>query len=56
MLNSSDNVSKIALAVGYTTSAPMVKYYKQEFGISPMEDREKINMFRVVENAPVPSV
>jgi AraC family transcriptional regulator, glycine betaine-responsive activator len=56
VLYSGDNLSKIALAVGYSTSAPLVKYYRQEFGMTPQEDREKINMFRVTENAPVPSI
>lgn len=56
VLYSGDNISEIALAVGYSTSAPLVKYYKEEFGMAPLEDREKINMFRVTENAPVPSV
>ena len=56
VLYSGDNISEIALAVGYSTSAPLVKYYKEEFGLAPLEDREKINMFRVTENAPVPSV
>jgi transcriptional regulator GlxA family with amidase domain len=55
VLYSSDNVSEIALSVGYSTSAPLVKYYTEEFGLTPLEDREKINMFRVIENAPVPS-
>ena len=52
---SGDNMLEIALAVGYSSSAAMVKYYKAEFGITPQEDREKINMFRVTKNAPVPS-
>ena len=56
VLYSGDNISQIALAVGYSTSAPLVKYYREEFGHTPLEDREKINMFRVVKNAPVPSV
>jgi transcriptional regulator GlxA family with amidase domain len=56
VLYSGDNISEIALSVGYATSAPMVKYYKEEFGVAPLEDRERINMFRVTKNAPVPSV
>jgi len=56
VLYSGDNMSKIALAVGYATTAPLVAYYKEEFGCSPQEDRERINMFRVAKNAPVPSV
>lgn len=55
VLYSNGSLSQIALAVGYSTAAPMVKYYRDEFGLTPQEDREKINMFRVTENAPVPS-
>jgi len=56
VLYSGDNMSEIALAVGYATAAPLVNYYKEEFGCSPQDDRERINMFRVAQNAPVPSV
>lgn len=56
VLYSGDDMSSIALAVGYTTPAALIKYYKEEFGVSPIVDREKINMFRVVNNMPVPSV
>lgn len=56
VLYSGDNMSEIALAVGYVTATPLVAYYKKEFGCTPQEDREKINMFRVAENAPVPSI
>lgn len=56
VLYSGDNMSEIALAVGYATATRLVKYYKEEFGCTPQKDREKINMFRVAENAPVPSI
>lgn len=56
VLYSGDNMSEIALAVGYATATPLVNYYKEEFGCTPQEDREKINMFRVAENASVPSI
>ena len=55
VLYSGDNMLEIALAVGYSSSAALVKYYKAEFGTTPQEEREKINMFRVTKNAPVPS-
>ena len=47
VLYSGDSISEIALAVGYSTKALLVKYYKKEFGYTPQEDREKVNMFRV---------
>jgi len=53
---SGDSMAEIALAVGYSSAALLVKYYTEEFGITPQEDREKVNMFRVKKNAPVPSV
>ncbi len=56
VLYSGNSLSKIAIAVGYSSTAPLVKYYRQEFGVAPLEEREKINMFRVAENAPVPSI
>lgn len=45
---------QIALAVGYSTSSAMVKNYTEVFGIHPKEDRKKVNMFRVREDAIVP--
>jgi len=39
-----DNISEIAFAVGYSTPARLVKYYREEFGHTPQEEREKINM------------
>ena len=56
VLYSSDNISDIAFSVGYSTSTPLVKYYKNEFGMTPEEDRKKINMFRYTKNVSVPSV
>jgi len=56
VLYSGDSLSEIANAVGYSSTAPLVKYYRQEFGVAPLDEREEINMFRVVENAPVPSI
>jgi transcriptional regulator GlxA family with amidase domain len=56
VLYSGDSLSKIAYAVGYSSTVPLMKYYRQEFGVAPLEERKKINMFRVAENAPVPSV
>ncbi|MFK5996743.1 MAG: GlxA family transcriptional regulator [Rhodobacterales bacterium] len=56
VLYSADSISQIAIAVGYSSTAPLLKYYQQEFGVAPLDEREKINMFRVTENAPVPSV
>ncbi|MFV0244739.1 MAG: GlxA family transcriptional regulator [Qingshengfaniella sp.] len=50
------SMQEIALAVGYASAAPMVQHYRDAFGITPREDRERINLFRVRENGPIPSV
>jgi transcriptional regulator GlxA family with amidase domain len=55
VLYSKDNMTEIALAVGYASSTPMIQNYEEVFGIHPMADRDKINLFRVRDNAVVPS-
>ena len=54
VLYSKDTMTQIALAVGYTSSSTMIQRYEEVFKIHPVEDRKKINMFRVRENAPLP--
>lgn len=56
VLYSKDPMSEIAAAVGYASATPMVSHYKAAFGITPQEDRKRINDFRVQENMPLPSV
>jgi len=55
LLYSKDTMIQIALAVGYASTSAMSKNYVEVFGIHPREDRQKINMFRVRDNAIVPS-
>lgn len=55
VLYSNDSLSRIAVAVGYGATAPMVRQYREVFGISPTEDRQKINLFRVEKNRSIPS-
>ncbi len=52
---SNDTLTEVAIAVGYTTSSAMIPNYIEAFGLHPSEDRRKINMFRVRENAVIPS-
>jgi transcriptional regulator GlxA family with amidase domain len=47
-------MTEIANAVGYANATPLLRYYKQAFGLSPQEDRKKINLFRVQVNKPLP--
>ena len=51
-----DPIAQIAEAVGYGSVAPLVTHYRAAFGLSPSEDRRRINTFRVEGNAPLPSV
>ncbi|MGB5559854.1 MAG: helix-turn-helix domain-containing protein, partial [Paracoccaceae bacterium] len=55
VMYSNDTMTDIALAVGYASSTPMVRHYRQAFGVSPQDERNKINMFRVEGNAAIPS-
>ena len=47
--------ASIAAAVGYETAPPLLRHYRAEFGLSPTEDRNRINRFRVEDNRPLPS-
>ncbi|WP_170513652.1 GlxA family transcriptional regulator [Ruegeria atlantica] len=51
-----DPIPQIASAVGYGSVAPLVTHYRAAFGLSPSEDRRRINRFRVEDNAPLPSI
>ncbi len=55
VLYSNDTMIEIALAVGYASATPMIQNYEEVFGVHPQEDRTKVNMFRVRDNAIVPS-
>lgn len=51
-----DPIPEIAAAIGYGSVAPLVTHYRSAFGMSPSEDRRRINRFRVEDNAPLPSI
>lgn len=55
VLYSKSSMSEIALAVGYASATPMIQNYEDEFGAHPHKDREKINLFRVRDNAAIPA-
>lgn len=56
VMYSSQSIVKIAESVGYSSTSAFVRYYEDIFGISPREDRKKINMFRVDKALPLPSL
>ena len=54
VMYSNRSMREIAQAVGYTTASPFRQRYAEIFGLSPDEDRRKINMFRVRRGGPLP--
>ena len=56
VLYSKESVTNIANAVGYANATPLVRYYKQAFGLSPQDERKNNNLFRVQTNKPPPTV
>jgi AraC family transcriptional regulator, glycine betaine-responsive activator len=55
VLFSREPIARIAAAVGYETLPPLMRHYREEFGVTPTEDRNTINRFRVEDNRPLPS-
>ncbi|MDB2390127.1 GlxA family transcriptional regulator [Alphaproteobacteria bacterium] len=56
VLYSNDTLNDIAYATGYSSAAVMVTHYKAAFGITPKEERSRINLFRVQDNRSLPSI
>lgn len=56
VMYSNDTVTDIALAVGYSTSAPFVRHYKHAYGISPSAHRDQTNQFRLEGNSALPAI
>lgn len=56
VMYSNERMADIAAAVGYANVKVFSGHYQSEFGISPKEDRQRINLYRVQGNLPVPSL
>ena len=56
VMYSKDTMAQIALQVGYGSTTSMAQHYKNAFGLSPQEDRQRINLYRVQDNIPLPSI
>ncbi|MDC3313931.1 GlxA family transcriptional regulator [Alphaproteobacteria bacterium] len=56
VLYSNDTLKDIAFATGYNNAASMITHYKAAFGITPKEERNRINLFRVQNNRSLPSI
>ncbi|UWQ91840.1 GlxA family transcriptional regulator [Rhodobacteraceae bacterium M382] len=56
VMYSRDSITSIANAVGYATSSTLSQHYRDSFGVTPQEERRNVNLFRVQDNRPIPSV
>lgn len=56
ILYSSDTITQIAYSVGYTSTSPMVRQYREIYGITPQDDRHNRNSFRVTDGGLLPTV
>ena len=55
VIYSKESFLNVALAVGYGSSTLLGKHYRGAFGMTPQEDRDRVNSFRVQGNIPLPS-
>ena len=56
VMYSNDHMAEIAAAVGYASVKSLIRHYRAAFGLTPQQDRDRINLYRVEGNLPVPSV
>ncbi|MCT4555242.1 MAG: helix-turn-helix domain-containing protein [Pelagimonas sp.] len=56
VMYSNDRIQDIAAAVGYGNAGLFSRHYRDAFGLTPKEDRNRINLYRVEGNLPVPSI
>ncbi|WP_425040956.1 GlxA family transcriptional regulator [Primorskyibacter sp. S187A] len=55
ILYTNDRLGDIGAAVGYSSAQTFAKHYRAAFGVTPREDRNRINLFRVKGNLSIPS-
>ena len=56
VMYSNDTISEIALAVGYSTSGPFIRHYKDAYDITPSEHRKQANQIRLEHNGSIPAI
>lgn len=54
VIYTNQSIANIAQSVGYSSTATLMKYYEREFGITPKEERSRINLYRAEGNRSVP--
>lgn len=55
LIYSRESLNSIANSVGYAKTSALTRHYQESFGITPQEERNRINVFRVTDNRPIPS-
>ena len=46
VLYSTDSMTEIARSIGYASSTHMMRHYREEFGLNPAQDRQRVNALR----------
>ena len=54
ILYTNEKIGEIALSVGFSSASILRSHYIDLFSLSPEEERQKINLFRVNDNSPIP--
>jgi AraC family transcriptional regulator, glycine betaine-responsive activator len=53
---SATGIADIAFSIGYASQAPLNRHYSAQYGLTPAEDRARVNAFRVKGKGPLPPV
>jgi transcriptional regulator GlxA family with amidase domain len=55
VLYTNEKIDKIALSVGFSSASNLRYHYTDLFSLSPEEERQRVNLFRVNDNSPIPA-
>ncbi len=56
IMYTNDAVADVAAAVGYASARHFSRHYRAAYGMSPQDDRKRINLYRTERNRRMPSV
>ncbi|CUH83293.1 GlxA family transcriptional regulator [Thalassovita mediterranea] len=54
VLYTRNSLTEVAQAVGYSSSSTLTRHYREAFGLSPTEERQKISRFKMENGQPFP--
>ena len=55
VLYTNEKIDKIAISVGFSSASNLRHHYIDLFSLSPEEERQRVNLFRVNDNSPIPA-